>query len=159
FATAFSFLSIMGSDASRHAIARRGAVYGGLITLLLMILVNVGVLSIMPGANEVPLPAMLMAENMATWLGTAYSIIIILLIFNAGVGLLYPFLIRITTLYSKNYKIAMVISLVLAFFISKATFVESVNIVHPILGYIGLAIGIALFVRWILNKNTKKKLL
>lgn len=159
FATAFSFLSIMGSDASRHAIARRGAVYGGLITLLLMILVNVGVLSIMPGANEVPLPAMLMAENMAPWLGTAYSIIIILLIFNSVVGLLYPFLIRFTTPYSKNYKITMVISLVIAFFISKVGFVELVNIVYPILGYIGLAIGIALFVRWILNKNTKKKLL
>ena len=64
-ATGFSFLSIMGSEAQRHAIARRGAIYGGLILLVMMLLVNVGVLSIMPTANEVPLPAMEMADNMA----------------------------------------------------------------------------------------------
>lgn len=158
-ATAFSFLSIMGSEASRHAIARRGAIYGGLIIMLLMILVNVGVLSIMPTANEVSLPAMTMAENMAPWLGTVYSIIIILLIFNSVVGLMYPFLTRFTEPYSGKYKIMLVVSLIAAFIISNVGFVELVNIVYPILGYIGLAISAALFIRWIMNKNTKKKLL
>lgn len=158
-ATGFSFLSIMGSEASRHAIARRGAIYGGLIIMLLMILVNVGVLSIIPTANEVPLPAMTMAENMAPWLGTVYSVIIILLIFNSVVGLMYPFLTRFTVAYSGKYKIMMIVSLIAAFIISNVGFVELVNIVYPILGYIGLAISVALFIRWIMNKNTKKKLL
>lgn len=159
FAVAFSFLSIMGAGAAKHAIARRGAIYGGLITLLLMVLVNVGVLSIMPDANEVPLPAMLMAENMAPWLGTVYSIIIILLIFNSVVGLMYPFLSRFTEPYSGKYKMLLVVSLIGAFLISKVGFVELVNIVYPILGYIGLAISLALLIRWLINKNTKKKLL
>ncbi|WP_250130045.1 hypothetical protein [Jeotgalicoccus sp. WY2] len=158
-ATAFSFLSIMGSEASRHAIARRGAIYGGLIIMLLMLLVNVGVLSIMPTANEVPLPAMTMASNMAPWLGTVYSVIIILLIFNSVVGLMYPFLTRFTEPFTGKYKIMLVVSLIAAFIISNVGFVELVNIVYPILGYIGLAISAALFVRWIMNKNTKKKLL
>lgn len=158
-ATAFSFLSIMGSEAQRHAIARRGAIYGGLIIMLLMLLVNVGVLSIMPTANEVPLPAMEMADNMAPWLGAVYSIIIILLIYNSVVGLMYPFLTRFTTAYSGKYKIMLVVSLIAAFIIANVGFVELVNIVYPILGYIGLAISLSLFIRWIMNKNTKKKLL
>ena len=158
-ATGFSFLSIMGSEAQRHAIARRGAIYGGLILLVMMLLVNVGVLSIMPTANDVPLPAMEMADNMAPWLGAVYSIIIILLIYNSVVGLMYPFLTRFTEPYSKNYKVMMVIALIAAFIISNVGFVELVNIVYPILGYIGLAISAALLVRWIMNKNTKKKLL
>lgn len=155
-ATAFSFLSIMGSEAQRHAIARRGAIYGGLIIMLLMLLVNVGVLSIMPTANEVPLPAMEMADNMAPWLGAVYSIIIILLIYNSVVGLMYPFLTRFTTAYSGKYKIMLVVSLIAAFIIANVGFVELVNIVYPILGYIGLAISLSLFIRWIMNKNTKK---
>lgn len=158
-ATAFSFLSIMGSESARHAIARRGAVYGGLIIMLLMLLVNVGVLSIMPEANSVPLPAMAMAENIAPWLGTIYSIIIILLIFNSVIGLMYPFLSRFTEPYSGKYKIMMVISLIAAFLISNVGFVALVNFVYPILGYIGLAIAAALTMRWIANKNTKKKLM
>lgn len=158
-ATAFSFLSIMGSEAQRHAIARRGAIYGGLIIMLLMLLVNVGVLSVMPTANEVPLPAMEMADNMAPWLGSVYSIIIILLIYNSVVGLMYPFLTRFTTAYSGKYKIMLVVSLIAAFIIANVGFVELVNIVYPILGYIGLAISLSLFIRWIMNKNTKKKLL
>lgn len=158
-ATAFSFLSIMGSESARHAIARRGAIYGGLIIMLLMLLVNVGVLSIMPEANTVPLPAMAMAENIAPWLETIYSIIIILLIFNSVVGLMYPFLSRFTEPYSGRYKIMMVISLIAAFLISNVGFVALVNFVYPILGYIGLAIAAALTIRWIANKNTKKKLM
>src|SRR5699024_2969286 len=158
-ATVFSFLSIMGSEAQRHAIARRGAIYGGLIIMLLMLLVNVGVLSVMPTANEVPLPAMEMADNMAPWLGSVYSIIIILLIYNSVVGLMYPFLTRFTTAYSGKYKIMLVVSLIAAFIIANVGFVELVNIVDPILGYIGLAISLSLFIRWIMNKNTKKKLL
>lgn len=158
-ATAFSFLSIMGSEAQRHAIARRGAIYGGLIIMLLMLLVNVGVLSVMPTANEVPLPAMEMADNMAPWLGSVYSIIIILLIYNSVVGLMYPFLTRFTTAYSGKYKIMLIVSLIAAFIIANVGFVELVNIVYPILGYIGLAISLSLFIRWIMNKNTKKKLL
>lgn len=158
-ATAFSFLSIMGSESARHAIARRGAVYGGLIIMLLMLLVNVGVLSIMPEANSVPLPAMAMAENIAPWLGTIYSIIIILLIFNSVIGLMYPFLSRFTEPYSGKYKIMMVISLIAAFLISNVGFVALVNFVYPILGYIGLAIAAALTMRWIANKNTKKKIM
>lgn len=158
-ATAFSFLSIMGSESARHAIARRGAVYGGLIIMLLMLLVNVGVLSIMPEANSVPLPAMAMAENIAPWLGTIYSIIIILLIFNSVVGLMFPFLSRFTEPYSGRYKIMMVVSLIAAFLISNIGFVALVNFVYPILGYIGLAIAVSLTIRWIANKNTKKKLM
>lgn len=158
-ATAFSFLSIMGSESARHAIARRGAVYGGIIIMALMLLVNVGVLSIIPAANTVPLPAMEMADNIAPWVGTVYSIIIILLIYNSVVGLMYPFLTRFTAPFSRKYKILMVVSLVVAFFITNVGFVQLVNIIYPILGYIGLAISVGLFVRWIMNRNTKKKLL
>ena len=158
-ATAFSFLSIMGSEASRHVIARRGAIYGGLIIMLLMLLVNVGVLSIMPEANTVPLPAMAMADQIAPWIGTVYSIIIILLIYNSVVGLMYPFLTRFTEPFSGRYKIMLALSLVVAFLVSNVGFVELVNFVYPILGYIGLAIAAALTFRWLANKYTKRKLM
>lgn len=157
-ATAFSFLSIMGSESARQSIVRRGAIYGGLLIMILMLLINFGVLSIIPNAYDVALPTMQMAANVAPWFGTAYSVIIILLIYNSIVGFLYPFLARFTKPGSKKYKILLVTSLVVGYFGTYIGFVELVNIIYPLFGYVGLAIGAALTIRWIYLKFKARKL-
>ncbi|MFD2831017.1 YkvI family membrane protein [Corticicoccus populi] len=157
-ACAFSFLSIMGSEATKHRAARRGAIYGGLVILLLMLLVNGGILSTITQANEVALPTMAMAQNMHPTVAVIFSIVILLLIYNSVVGLMYPFLTRFTTAYSKKYKLLLIASMVISYLMTFVGFVELVNIVYPILGYVGITIGIALTVRWLMNKFSKKKL-
>lgn len=157
-ACAFSFLSIMGSEATKHKAARRGAVYGGIVILLLMLLVNGGILSTITQANEVALPTMAMAQNMHPVAAVVFSIVILLLIYNSVVGLMYPFLTRFTEAYSQKYKLMLVISMVVSFLMTFVGFVELVNIVYPILGYVGITIGVALVIRWLMNKFSKKKL-
>ncbi|WP_035856056.1 YkvI family membrane protein [Jeotgalicoccus marinus] len=152
-ATAFSFLSIMGSESARQSIVRRGAIYGGLLITFIMLLINFGILSIMPAAYDVSLPTMQMANNLSPWIGTAYSIIIILLIFNSVVGFLYPFLSRFTKPQSGKYKILLISSLVIGYLATYVGFVELVNIIYPLFGYVGLTIGIMLTVRWIFLKR------
>ncbi|SDK25377.1 YkvI family membrane protein [Lacicoccus qingdaonensis] len=154
-ACAFSFLSIMGSDASRHKVARRGAVYGGIIFLVLLILVNSSILVTLTQANEVALPTMAMANNLHPVIGTIFSVIILLLIYNSVIGLFYPFLTRFTTAYSRNYKVMLVISMMAAYVMTFVGFVELVNIVYPILGYVGMAIALAIFIRWSVKKYKK----
>ena len=39
-----------GSESARQSIVRRGAIYGGLIIMIIMLLINFGVLSIIPNA-------------------------------------------------------------------------------------------------------------
>lgn len=157
-ATAFSFLSIMGSESARQSIVRRGAIYGGLIIMIIMLLINFGVLSIIPNAYDVSLPTMEMANNVAPWFGTAYSIIIILLIYNSIVGFLYPFLARFSTPGTKKYKILLVGSLVIGYFGTYVGFVELVNIIYPLFGYVGMVIGIMLTVRWVYLKFKARQL-
>lgn len=152
-ATAFSFLSIMGSESARQSIVRRGAIYGGILITLLMLLINFGILSIMPAAYDVALPTMQMANNLSPWIGTAYSVIIILLIFNSVVGFLYPFLTRFTKPKSGKYKLLLVGALVLGYLATYIGFVELVNIIYPLFGYVGLTIGLMLTIRWIFLKR------
>lgn len=157
-ATAFSFLSIMGSESARQSIVRRGAIYGGFLIMLLMLLINFGILSIIPNAYDVALPTMQMASNIAPWVGTVYSIIIILLIFNSVVGFLYPFLSRFTKPRSGKYKILLIASLVIGYFATYVGFVELVNIIYPLFGYVGITIGIMLTIRWAFLKVKARKL-
>lgn len=157
-ACAFSFLSIMGSEATKHHAARRGAIYGGLVILLLMLLVNGGILATITQANEVALPTMEMARNLYPSLSSIFSIVILLLIYNSVVGLMYPFLTRFTEPYSKQYKLMLIISMIISYIMTFVGFVELVNIVYPILGYLGITIGVALTIRWLMNKFSKKKL-
>ena len=157
-ATAFSFLSIMGSESARQSIVRRGAVLGGLLIMILMLLINFGVLSIIPNAYSVSLPTMQMADNISPWLGTAYSVIIILLIYNSIVGFLFPFLARFSRPGTKKYKILLASSLVLGYFGTYVGFVELVNIIYPLFGYVGMIIGVMLTVRWVFLKRKARRL-
>ena len=150
---AFSFLSIMGSDADKHFIARRGAVYGGIIFMIMLFLLNAGMLAVLDEANHVALPTLVMANAIHPVFGTIFSIIIILLIFNSVVGFLYPFLTRFTKPQSGKYKILLVASLVVGYLATYIGFVELVNIIYPLFGYVGLFIGIMLTVRWFFLKR------
>lgn len=155
----FSFLSIMGADADKQFVARRGAVYGGIIFIVMLLLLNTGMLAVLDDANEVALPTLVMANAIHPVLGTLFSIIIILLIYNTVVGMLYAVTARFTTPYSKKYKLLLAAMLIIGYLLTFIGFVDLVNFFYPIFGYVGVLIGIALLVRWIMNKNTDKNLL
>ncbi|MFD2828876.1 YkvI family membrane protein [Corticicoccus populi] len=157
-ATAFSFLSIMGSEASKHKAARRGGIVGGIIIMLLMFLINGGLLANIEEANNAALPTLLLANDVHPVIGIGLSIVMLLVIYNTAVGLMYPFLTRFSTPYSRKYKVLMTIGLLFGYLLSFVGFVDLVNIFYPIFGYIGLLIGAALTVRWFMNKFSKKKL-
>lgn len=157
-ATVFSFLTIVGSGASSHKVARRGPLIGGIIIIVLMLLINVGMLVNLKESNEYGLPTLLLAEQIHPILGFCMAIIMMLVIYNTIVGLMYPFLTRFTKAYSKKYLMLLIVGLLFGYGLSFVGFVDLVNFFYPIFGYIGIVISIALFIRWIMNKFTKKKL-
>ncbi|WP_020008252.1 YkvI family membrane protein [Salinicoccus albus] len=158
-AMAFSILSIVGAQSDRHKIARRGGLYGGVILLVLLLLMNGGLLAQIDTTNMAELPTLMLAREIHPILGFALTIVMLLVIYNTAVGMLYPFLSRFWVPYSRRYAIALFIALVAGYILSLVGFVDLVNFVYPLLGYLGLLIGLMLAVRWIQNKFTKKKLL
>ena len=138
----FSFLTIIGGDAESHKIARRGAAYGGIVFSILLLIMIAGLLA-----------------NVHPWLGVLMSAVMVGVIFNSCVGMIYPFLIRFSDFRTPRYFILLISSLVLAFILSFVGFADLINIVFPIVGYIGLFITIALLIRWVYNKTTQKKLM
>lgn len=155
----FSFLTIIGNDAISHKTARRGAFYGGLAFSLLLLIMIGGLLANIQNANSVDIPTLLLANDIHPWLGILMSAVMVGVIFNSCIGMLYPFLTRFTKPRSTKYKLLLVVSLILAFVLSFVGFVDLVNYVFTLFGYIGLIITLALLIRWIYNKFTDKKLM
>lgn len=153
----FSFLTIMGSDADKYEIAKKGSIAGGLIVLILIVLMNASLLTVIVDANQVSIPSLVMANNVHPIFGSLYSVLIIALIYNTVVGLMYGFLARFTNPKSRNYKIMLVISLIVAYIFTFVGFVELVNTFYPIFGYLGVILGIALAILWV-RKKTQRKL-
>lgn len=155
----FSLLTIIGGSAENHKIARRGAFLGGLTFSILLLIMIAGLLANIKLANSVDIPTLLLANDIHPWLGILMSAVMVGVIFNSCVGMLYPFLTRFSEFRTPRYFILLIIALIVAYLLSFIGFVDLVNYIFPIVGYIGLFIVIALLIRWIYNKTTSKKLM
>lgn len=155
----FSFLTIVGNDANNHKIAGRGAYFGGLAFSVLLIIMVAGLLANIGNANKVDIPTLLLANDIHPIIGILMSLVMFAVIFNSCIGMLYPLLNRFTSPGSKAYVLLLAVSLILAYVLSFVGFVDLVNFVFKVVGYLGLFITLALLVRWIQNKFTKKKLI
>lgn len=155
----FNFLTIVGGDAKSHKVVRRGAAYGGIVFSILLLIMIAGLLANVEKANSVDIPTLLLAKDIHPWLGILMSAVMVGVIFNSCVGMIYPFLTRFSEFRTPRYFVLLISSLVLAFILSFVGFADLINIVFPIVGYIGLFIATALLIRWIYNKTTHKNLI
>lgn len=152
-AMAFSILSIVGSQSSMK-VAKRGGLYGGVILLVLMLLMNGGLLAKIDVTSTADLPTLVLAAEIHPLLSLALTIVMLLIIYNTAVGMLYPFLTRFWVPYSRRYKTALIISVTAGYFLSLVGFVDLVNFFYPILGYLGIAIAVLLTGLWVKSKVT-----
>jgi len=155
-AMGFSILSIVGAQ-SKMKVAKRGGLYGGIILLVLMLLMNGGLLSQIDVTSAAELPTLVLATEIHPFLGLALTIVMLLIIYNTAVGMLYPFLSRFWTPYSRRYKVALVVSVAAGYLLSLVGFVDLVNFFYPILGYLGIAIAVLLTALWVWSKVTGKR--
>lgn len=157
-AMAFSILSIVGAQ-STYKVARRGGMYGGVILLVLMLLMNAGLVSKFDKTSQADLPTLMLAYEIHPILHFVLTIVMLLIIYNTAVGMLYPFLSRFWVPYSRKYKVALVMALIVGYVLSLVGFVDLVNFFYPLLGYLGVLMGIMLTVKWVRNKFSKKRLI
>ena len=87
-ATAFSFLSIIGANSSSRATAARGGLMGGVIITLLMLMINAALISNIDVLNDLALPTPALVSNIHPILQLAFAIVMLLIIYNTGVGVM-----------------------------------------------------------------------
>lgn len=84
-------------------------------------------------------------------------VIMLVVMYNIILGLMYLFVVCFIELYSKNYYIFIIIMMVVGYLLSFVGFVELINKLYIIMGYVGLFIVVVVIIKYFKCKNVDKK--
>lgn len=124
-----------------------GGVLGGIILTLLMFLETVILFVYIDEAIDADVPMAAVVEHIHPVAGAILSILILLMIFNTALGDVYAFSKRVDVAVPTPPALNVAIILVISWLIAQVGFTSLVEFIFPILGYMGMAIGI-IFVVW-----------
>ncbi|MGO1059622.1 YkvI family membrane protein [Planococcus sp. FY231025] len=148
-----AMMTVMGGTVKDEKVAGWGGIIGGLGLGLLILLINVSMLTDLKALAAVPMPMLVLANNISPLLGGLMSIILLGMIYNTAVGMLYAFSARIVKPDSPKFKMSVGIFGAVAFGSSFVGFVTLVGTVYPVMGYLGFALIAAIVFAWFRRKK------
>mgnify|MGYP006999048221 CR=1 FL=1 len=134
----------------------KGGLLGGIIfAVLLMILVFILFFN-MEHIIDADLPLLMVFDTMHPAIGTAVSIVIYLMIYNTAVGLFYALGRRLSHNKPEKFRRYYFTVVAVGFALSFIGFSDLVGWVYPVLGYLGLILGIIMAVAWFRDRKNIK---
>lgn len=126
---------------------------GGLGLGLMIFLINIGLLLNLNQLQGAELPTVMLATQVAPWLGTLMTIAMVAMIYSTAVGMFFAFTTRFATPQSPRFKVIGMISPPIGLLLSFGGFTKLIGVIYPLLGYLGLILGVSLFIDWIAYKR------
>ena len=157
FAVGFSTIVAIGGDASRRRVSGAGALFGGIVYMILLALINFALQWEFTKIEDASIPMLTLANDIHPWIGLVLSIIMLAVMYNTILGLMYSFAARFTEPYSKKYHIFIVVMVIVAFALSFVGFAGLINFLYPIMGVVGLVVVIGVLVKYYSRKRQNKK--
>ncbi|MFD1862960.1 hypothetical protein [Planococcus chinensis] len=148
-----AMMTVMGGTVKDEKVAGWGGIIGGLGLGLLILLINISMLTDLKALAAVPMPMLVLANNISPMLGGLMSVILLGMIYNTAVGMLYAFSARIVKPDSPKFKMSVGIFGAVAFGSSFVGFVTLVGTVYPVMGYLGFALIAAIVFAWFRRKK------
>ncbi|MDN7228114.1 hypothetical protein QWY15_12475 [Planococcus sp. N064] len=150
-----AMMTVMGGTVKDAKIAARGGIIGGVGLGILILLINVSMLTQLKEIAAVPMPMLVLANNISPLIGGLMSIILLGMIYNTAVGMLYAFTARIVKPDSKKFKVSVGAFGAVAFASSFVGFVTLVGTVYPVMGYLGFTLIAAIVIAWVRKKKVQ----
>lgn len=149
-----AMMTVMGGTVKDEKVAAWGGIIGGLGLGLLILLINVSMLTQLKALATVPMPMLVLANDISPIMGGVMSVILLGMIYNTAVGMLYAFTARIIKSDSPKFKVSVSIFGIVAFASSFVGFVTLVGTVYPIMGYLGFILIAAIIWAWFRRKKS-----
>jgi uncharacterized membrane protein YkvI len=140
-------LVVMGSRSKQLRQAAWGGIWGGMGIGILLFLMNIAMLVKFDEVKDQAIPTLYLSKQIGKWTGHAMLIFLIIKMYATVVGITYTFAIRCTAL-GLTFKKAALLTLVMAYGASFVGFVELVEQVYPIMGYLGFVLMATIAWRW-----------
>ncbi|KOF09860.1 membrane protein [Planococcus glaciei] len=150
-----AMMTVMGGTVNDAKIAARGGIIGGVGLGILILLINVSMLTQLKEIAAVPMPMLVLANNISPLIGGLMSIILLGMIYNTAVGMLYAFTARIVKPDSKKFKVSVGAFGAVAVASSFVGFVTLVGTVYPVMGYLGFTLIAAIVIAWVRKRKVQ----
>jgi len=150
---ALPFLANLGKDEVKRKNVIIGGALGGLIMLVGVFAIYIGILSNIEKLHTKDIPTLFLANQISPILAFTFSIILLIAIYTTAVGMLWT----VATQFSKGniikYRIITIALTILGFFGGLFPFAKIIELVYPIVGYIGLILMVGMLYRQFINKG------
>ena len=151
-----SMMLVFAGSHMNPAQTGKGGLLGGIMfAVLLMILVFILFFN-MEHILDSDLPLLMVFNTMHPAVGTAVSIVIYLMIYNTAVGLFYALGRRLSHDKPGKFRPYYFVVVAVGFALSFIGFADLVSWVYPVLGYLGLILGIIMGVAWFRDRQNIK---
>lgn len=148
-----SMMLVFAGSHMNPAQTGKGGLLGGIMfAVLLMILVFILFFN-MEHIMGADLPLLMVFDTMHPTVGTIVSIVIYLMIYNTAVGLFYALGRRLSHDKPNRFRPYYFIVVAIGFALSFIGFADLVGWVYPVLGYLGLILGIVMGVAWFRDRK------
>lgn len=146
-----SMSMIIGGNNIDPRPAGYGGLIGGLIFGILMVLSTYGLYLDAENVANDDVPMLSIVNGINPVLGTIMSIIIIGMIFNTAIAMFYSFGKRVSAKRPEKFYIIFLVSCIAGFGCSFLGFRRLVNVVYPILGYMGILLILVVAGAWFMS--------
>ena len=148
-----SMMLVFAGSHMNPAQAGKGGLLGGIMFAVLLLILTFVLFSNMEHVMGSDLPLLKVFDNMHPAVGVFVSIVIYLMIYNTAVGLFYALSRRLSHDKPEKFRPYYAVVVLIGFALSFIGFADLVGWVYPVLGYLGLVLGVVMGVAWFRNRE------
>lgn len=151
--TAVSMAFILGGSVVRIGIAEKGGTRGGVLVGLVIFIAALSIFVNLDTVKDADMPILAIANQIHPWLAFIYALTVFSLIFNTAFSLFYSVAKRFSNGNIKRMQIIIIAIVSLGYICSFFGFKALINILYPILGYIGILLLVILIYGWLRDRK------
>ncbi|MDN8604483.1 hypothetical protein Q0N48_00430 [Corynebacterium ureicelerivorans] len=148
-----SMMLVFAGSHMNPAQAGKGGLLGGIMFAVLLLILTFVLFMNMENVMGSDLPLLKVFDTMHPTVGVFVSIVIYLMIYNTAVGLFYALGRRLSNDKPGKFRVYYGIVVLVGFALSFIGFADLVGWVYPVLGYLGLVLGIVMGVAWFRDRE------
>ncbi|WP_130860564.1 YkvI family membrane protein [Gracilibacillus phocaeensis] len=154
---AVPFLANLGKNETNRRTVIFAGIVGGFIMLLGVFAIYTGILSHIDDVQDKGIPTLFLADQISSILALCFSIILLIAIYTTAVGMLWTVSLQFSGGNPTIYKIITIALTIIGFFGGALPFATIIDLVYPIVGYIGLILMACMLYRQFINKGSLGK--
>lgn len=150
------FLVGVGKSAKHKKSCVYGGIIGGMFFMISALILNLAIMSDIKNIYTKEIPTLFMAQNISSFVGLIFSVVLILGIYTTSTPLLFSICISFCDEKTNKFNFIAVLATFLSLIFSKISFSTLVKFIYPISGLLGIIILSGIIIK---NVETKLKII